>query len=294
MTEAHDLPEIDTLWDFSQPAETERRMRALLPQAEQSGDPGYYAELLTQIGRAYSLRSQFDEAHAWLDRVKPLLTADRSRAHIRYRLERGRTYNSAGDKSKALSQFEEAWRLARQAEEDFLAVDAAHMIAIVKTGEEALNWNLKALGLAESSDEERAQQWVGSLYNNIGWTYFDMGQHAQALTIFEKALAWRKAHGQPDAIRIARWCIARVLREMGQVAEALARQQALLREHEAADGRPGYTYEEIGECLLALGRAEEARPYFAQAYEILSQDQWLVANEPERLLRLQTLGQPPR
>jgi hypothetical protein len=49
-------------------------------------------------------------------------------------------------------------------------------------------------------------------------------------------------------------------------------------------------FEEIGECLLAMNRQEEARPYFRKAYEILLQDSWLVGSEPERLVRLKELG----
>jgi hypothetical protein len=48
--------------------------------------------------------------------------------------------------------------------------------------------------------------------------------------------------------------------------------------------------EELGECLLALGRADEARRYFALAYEKLSADSWLVQNESARLERLRALG----
>jgi hypothetical protein len=46
----------------------------------------------------------------------------------------------------------------------------------------------------------------------------------------------------------------------------------------------------MGECLLLLNRAAEARPYFARAYAVLSQDPWLAENEPERLRRLKELG----
>jgi hypothetical protein len=52
----------------------------------------------------------------------------------------------------------------------------------------------------------------------------------------------------------------------------------------------GFVFEELGECLLALGRADEARPYFAQAYAELSQDEWLADNEPARLERLKALS----
>jgi branched-chain amino acid transport system ATP-binding protein len=49
--------------------------------------------------------------------------------------------------------------------------------------------------------------------------------------------------------------------------------------------------EEIAECLLALKRPEEAKSYFARAYELLSKDKWLVAEEPKRLERLRDLSQ---
>jgi hypothetical protein len=35
----------------------------------------------------------------------------------------------------------------------------------------------------------------------------------------------------------------------------------------------------------------EALPYFAQAYEVLSLDQWLDRNEPESIARLKELGE---
>jgi hypothetical protein len=46
----------------------------------------------------------------------------------------------------------------------------------------------------------------------------------------------------------------------------------------------------MGECLLALGRADEARPHFARAYELLSQDEWFPADEKQRLARMKELG----
>ena len=49
--------------------------------------------------------------------------------------------------------------------------------------------------------------------------------------------------------------------------------------------------EELGECLLALGRADDARPFFARAAERLGADAWLAAHEPDRLDRLRRLGE---
>ena len=71
---------------------------------------------------------------------------------------------------------------------------------------------------------------------------------------------------------------------------ALAIQRVLHADWEAAGEKDGYVYEELGECLLALGRAEEAAPWFAKAWLELSKDEWTRSEEPARLERLKKLG----
>jgi tetratricopeptide (TPR) repeat protein len=282
--------DFDTLWNYDNPAETEREFRELLPAAESSGDISYLAQLLTQIARTQGLQRQFDAAHQSLDIVSKLLTDDLQTARVRYLLERGRVFNSSGNPDQARPLFLQAWELAQTAHEDAYAVDAAHMLAIVSPSDEQMQWNLKAVALAESSSQPRARRWLGSLYNNIGWTYHDLGQYDEALTVFEKALRYREEQGEPSTIRIAKWCIARTLRSLGRTQEALGQQHDLLAEHQAAGTSDGYVSEEIAECLLILGKTEESRPYFAEAYAELAKDTWLVANESARLGRLKSLS----
>ena len=101
-------------------------------------------------------------------------------------------------------------------------------------------------------------------------------------------MAWRKAQDQPTELRIARWCVAKCLRALGRVEEALVIHQTL---HGAAPGEAdGFILEELGECLLTLRRPEEAREWFVRAYQALSTDQYLVNSEPERLRRLAQLA----
>jgi tetratricopeptide (TPR) repeat protein len=285
-----DRPDVDAWWDYDQPAESERRFRELLPQAEASGDPGYHAELLTQIARAEGLQRKFTSAHATLDAAAELIGGAGGRPRVRYLLERGRAFNSAGSPGQARPLFLEAWDLARALHEDFYAVDAAHMLGIVEPPAQKLAWERRALELAEASDQPRARGWLGSLYNNMGWSYHALGQHAQALDCFERALAAREAAGAIGPIRIARWCVGRGLRALGRHAEALALQRALAAELTSDAQADGYVEEELGECLLALGQAEQARPHFAGAYAELSQDAWLAEHEPARLERLRQLG----
>ena len=285
-----DLPDFDALWDYRKPAETEMRFRAILPQAEASADRGYHLELLTQIARTMSLRRQFDAAHALLDQIESKLTPDLKQAKVRYLLERGRTHNSADETDKARPLFHEAMTLAQEIGADGYAVDAAHMIAIVAAGEDALNWNLEAIKAAEASTQPPARKWLGSLYNNLGWSYHDLDRFADALAMFQKGEVWQAEHGKPGTHRIARWCVARTLRSLGRYEEALAIQEALLKDYEAIDEEPGFTYEELGECLFALDRKSEAQPYFAKAHAILSADGFLAMNQPDRIARLRRLA----
>ncbi|MCC6606879.1 MAG: tetratricopeptide repeat protein [Anaerolineae bacterium] len=290
-----DFPELHTLWDYNDPAGTAVRFQALLPEVEASNNRAYHVELLSQLARTHSLRRQFAEAHELLDQAEALLGDEMVVPKVRCLLERGRCFNSAGEPEKALPFFREAFGLgtAVGTQADFHTIDAAHMMAIAEPlPVNQLQWNEAALTLAEASPDARAGGWRGSLYNNIGWTYHDMGDYHKALEIFAKALAWREAHQQdkPEAIRIARWCVGRTLRSLNRLDEALALQQALLAEYEGVGQTDGFVYEEVGECLLALERGEAARPYFSRAHAELSQLAWLTASEPERIARLEQLA----
>src|SRR5947209_19946449 len=91
------LPDFDTLWDYTNPSDTEGRFREILPAARSSRDEAYLAELLTQIARTHGLQGRFDEAHATLDEVASMLPATPPRTQVRYLLERGRVFNSSGN-----------------------------------------------------------------------------------------------------------------------------------------------------------------------------------------------------
>ena len=286
-----DLPELDSLWDYQDPARTEARMRELVPQATRAGDRAYLASLLTQIARAQGLQSNFESGHATLNQAESM-AAGSTGPRVRLMLERGRLHNSSGDPAAARVHFAEAWGAARRSDEDALAVDAAHMLAIISEGDEAFQWNTTALELAESSADPKAGRWRASLLNNLGWTHHDRGDFESARGCFEKAVPLREAAGDARELRIARWCAARSLRSLGRVEEALRQQRDLLEISLAEGLEPdGYVSEEIGECLQILGRHAEARPHFAEAYRLLSSDSGLAKTEPERLSRLRELAE---
>lgn len=282
------FPDFDSFWDYAHPDKTESNFQTILEQIPESNLAHF--ELLTQIARAQGLQGKFNKAHKTLDEVKQKLGDVPSRANIRYLLERGRVFNSSKQPDKAASLFEEALNMAKKLREDFYAIDAIHMLAVIAPSAESLTLNQQAVELAESSMQENARNWLGSLYNNIGWRYHDAGELKLALKMFKKAEAFRIKHGTVERRRVATWCIARTLRSLNRIEEALAKQIKLKEEFESDGETDGYVFEEIGECLLILKREKEARPYFAKAHKVLSKDIFLKEEESERIARLKKLG----
>ncbi len=189
MQSAHTkLPNLDTLWDYDNPAATEERFRALMVTFDTTHHADYYAQLLTQLARAQGLQRNFEAAHRTLDQAEALLTPAMLVARSRYYLERGRVFNSSGSREKARPLFLDAISTAQAAGviADYFAVDAAHMMGIIKSPSEGLDWNLEAVAMAQQSTNARARTWLGSLYNNIGWTFHDQGRYDEALELFPK------------------------------------------------------------------------------------------------------------
>ncbi|HEU4725730.1 MAG TPA: tetratricopeptide repeat protein [Candidatus Eisenbacteria bacterium] len=287
------LADFDAAWNYDHPDSTERLFRDLLPAARQSGDADYLAQLLTQIARTEGLQMKFDAAARTLDEAEAIPAGPNAVSRVRILLERGRLLNSSKRSDEAKPLFRAAWDLARSIRADGFAVDAAHMLGIVESGDSSVAWNKTAIDYAEKSSDPKARRWLGSLLNNLGWTYHEKGEFETALDLFRKALVEREAEGKRERIHHARWCVARALRSLGRLQEALSAQETMRVDAAAANAPDGYVEEEIGECLLALGRASEAAPHFAEAYRLLASDPWLQRDEAERLERLRRLGGVP-
>lgn len=280
--------DFDSLWDYARPAETEAKFVAL--RSEVAGDPEGAAQLETQIARTLGLQRKFQEAHALLDKVEAS-ARKLPVAEVRYLLERGRVFRSSGAPDKAAPFFREAFQKAKKRKIDSHAVDAAHMIAILEKPEESIRWNRRALAMAERSKDPVARKWLASLYNNLGWTHFELGKFEEALALFRKALAEREKGKNARAIREARWAVAKAQRKLGRYTEALKEQLALESACEEAGEVDGYVFEELAEIYLATKEPVLARKYFRLAYEELRKDPWFVESEPERLARLQREGE---
>ena len=167
------MTDFDKLWNYNNPAETEIKFREVLKETSPEKNLSEYLQLLTQIARTQGLQRKFEIAHQTLDEVAALLIEEHRTEHIRYFLERGRAFNSSGVKRNAEVCFRTALDIAQKLNEDAYAIDAIHMLAIISSPDVSVLLNEEAILFAEKSEQPEAKKWLGSLYNNLAWGYFD-------------------------------------------------------------------------------------------------------------------------
>lgn len=295
--------DIRDLWDFNNPAQSEAKFRDALAGA----DSDTALLIKTQIARSLGLQRKFDEATRVLDEVDaainppapsptavegsteaPMAPAAPAVAAIvkaYAQMERGRVLRSSGNPEGARPYFDTARTLAQGIPD--VQIDAIHMQALVSAPDEAIDLNNQAIVVARAASDPRARRWLGSLLNNTAWSYHDKGAYEAALNLFDEALKFREQEGDPEKIRVARWCVARCFRSIGRFGPALVMQRALLQNND----KDGYVEEEIGECLVATGEPDKAKEHFARAYDLLKDDPWLQDSAPARLQRLRNLAE---
>ena len=199
---------LDLLWDFDDPAASEKRLREAAIQAY-----GVMAdELRTQIARALGLQGRFAQALTLLEGI----STNDPVVQQRLALERGRVLNTSGDIGPAISEFQEAYRLNADA---FLTVDAIHMLAMTDMAQANL-WYERGIEMLQHAHDPRMRRWEGSLRNNRAWQLADDGNLEAALAAFCEAEEWFRQQGNDRQILIARWSVAHVLRRLGRVKEA--------------------------------------------------------------------------
>ena len=259
--------DVAPLWDHARPALSEERFRAAMNAA--TGDDALI--LQTQVARTYVFRKDFARARELLGEVAAKVDAAGPEAQARYWLELGRTYAShqhppetqtADAKRLARDAFSRALQIARQARLDAMAIDALHMFPFVDTAPaDQLRWTQQALALVEASDQASAKRWEPSIRSNIGEALRDLGRHGEALEQFKRALALYEQETDERSIGDAHWQVARTLRALNRIDDALAIQLRVERENDAAGAPKAYVFEELELLYQAKGDGERARHY---------------------------------
>ncbi|MDH4287507.1 MAG: tetratricopeptide repeat protein [Aquincola sp.] len=257
--------DVDSLWNYDDPASSEARFRDGLASA--LGDD--VLVLRTQIARTLGLRGRFEEAHRELDAIEPALASAGIEPRVRAWLERGRTWRSSGQPDKSRPLFNRAYVTADAAGLENLAADALHMLALAAPAlDERVDWNRRTIDYAKRARDPRAQRWQAAAWNNIGNDLREAKRFDESLAAFRESLAAYEASGRAGGTRIARWQVANVLRLKGQADEALAMQLALERDAQAAGEPDPYVYDELALLHAARGDAERAARERAKAKEL--------------------------
>ena len=274
------------LWDFDDLDASETRLRAQLD--EETTDAGR-AEVLSQLARVQGLRGSFEAGDRLLDEAVPL-AGDNAVARARIDLERGRVRRSSGDPEAARPLFDTAFATAIDSGQTFIAADAAHMAALVAPGSDGfIAWTERGIELA--TNDEDARHWLGPLYNNIGWNYFDAGEFEEALTSFRRGLEAREAEGEGGAsIEIARWTVGKALRALGRSNEAVPLLEQAVAWAETSGAPDGWFHEELALEYSELGRDADAAAQAAAAIPLLERDDPEFVADEERASRLRALA----
>jgi tetratricopeptide (TPR) repeat protein len=274
------------LWDFGDLDATEARFRA---QLEAEGSAGGRAEVLTQLARVEGLRSDFTAGERLLEEAVPLAEGD-AVAAARIDLERGRLRRSSGDREAAFPLFEAAYAKASEAQEWFIAADAAHMAALAAPDRAGfVAWTTRGIELGD--EHEEAAYWAGPLLNNLGWDRYEAGEHDLALDAFEQALRVREREpDNPEPIALARYAVGKALRALGRAADAIPLLEQAVAWAEAAGTSDGWYHEELALEYADARRADAAREHARAAIPLLEQADPSFAEDADRVERLHDLA----
>ncbi|MDR7160757.1 hypothetical protein [Arthrobacter sp. BE255] len=196
-----DQETLDRLWKQKDPGLSEQRFREAL--ADPAYDADEKAELATQLGRAIGLQGRYEEADELLDSVDG---EEEPTVGVRILLERGRVLNSSGHAAMAVPLFEQAAELGDHLGEEYLAVDALHMLAIADSAHAEL-WTKSAIEYASTAHDPHTRRWMVALHHNLGWALHGAGRFTEALVEFQLAEQWAERTGTPAQQQHAREAI---------------------------------------------------------------------------------------
>jgi tetratricopeptide (TPR) repeat protein len=224
----------------------------------QGDDNSVFVEAASMRARSYLIAEEKQEGREWLSRAAAEATKSDLAGWSRYLGVRGRFEWKDGDNETATNTFREMFDYCGKKEFWERAVDAAHMIAITGDQTEKFDWSRRGIEMAEKGGMDG---WLGPLWNNLGWNYYDAERYDEALDALIKA---REYHyeGENDLPKlIADYSVAHVTIKLGNLDEARSGMLRVLDWATSLDanGAPdavewmGFARWDLGEMALELG-----------------------------------------
>lgn len=246
------LAHADSIFHSSQYAQAETAYLECIEQARTEGERSFEVEALAQVARCRLLANDKQGARDWLTQAGALTSPDDPPGWSRYLGVRGRLEWKSDSLDQARATFKEMFTYCVDKDLSSRAIDAVHMVAIVGTPDEQIEWGQKGIKLAE---EVGNAHWLGPLWNNLAITYSDIPDWEKCIDAFTKAREYHWLHGQEINKLYADYHIGWALRMSGDHEQALTwlRPSLAWAERLGKDNVIGQASEDIGEIQIVAG-----------------------------------------
>ena len=227
-------------------------------------------EAYARIARTYLISEKKEQGRAWLEKAARIASPEEPSGWSRYLGVRGRFEWKDEDLKTAAATFKEMYDYCSGRKMHDRAIDAAHMVAIVGTPEEQIEWGMKGISEAEQSN---ATNWLGPLWNNLAWTYETGGDFEKTLEAYLKARENHWKYGDEMNKLISDWAVGHAHRLLGNYDSAMQWIRPVLAWAERIDAAEwiGWSNKELGEAEMALGNDSAALNYLTEAEKFLRQ-----------------------
>jgi tetratricopeptide (TPR) repeat protein len=297
----------DSLIDNDRKAQAIETYKMAVDTAMAEENNSALTDAYSQIARSYLSMDLMDEGRVWLVKAEEVAKKDEPEAWARYLAVKGRflwkekvaeTGESAPEVKEAARVFNELYDFALKHNLYEQAIDAANMMTIVGNMQDRVEWGLKGIKAAE---EGGYKDWLAPLWNNLGWTYNDLGMYDKALEALMEARRYHYIKGELHSMLVADWSVAHAYRMAGQLDSSLTwAQRATIWAKDMYDGDPtadnaellGMCYKEMGEAALAKGNERRALAGFRSAkiyLEKAKMQEWDEKGYNEILAKIDTL-----
>jgi len=240
--------------------------------ASEENDMSNLAEALAQVARTFSICDSNDAGRPYLTRAGSVAAKDQPGGWSRYQLVLGVYEREDGRREQATERFADLYDFCLDHKLYSRAINAAHMAAIAAATEAQILWAEKGIEAAEKGGFD---SWLAVLWNNLGWTYSDLGRHAESLEALRQARKYHWQTGDDLNKLIADWSVGFSLRMNGIADSARVWSGKTLtwaKERYEADPSPdnaewvGHSLREMSELSLETGKVKEAIAYLQGAY----------------------------
>ncbi len=298
----------DDLFNKGQRAEAIEVYKEAAELATKEENNSSLTEAYSQIARCYLSINEKEEGRQWLARAGEVASENELEGWSRYLGVRGRyEWQDAAAEAKAVSPeapvaagtFKEMYEFCMTNDLFNRAVDAANMITITGGMEERVEWGIRGIEAAEKGNLE---SWLAPLWNNLGWTYNDLGRYEESLEALKKAREYHYRKENEKAMLIADWSVGHAYRMVGKSDSASTWMNkvydwAVKRyDQDSSPGNAewvGFSNRELGELALVRGDRKTALENFTNAKKYLAEAgmaEWDAKGFEELINRIEKLS----